>query len=119
EARHSFLPRCLELGVGVIVGGPFNSGILVTGPVEGAMYNYAPASHPIRERVARIGAIIAAHGICLPAAALAFPLRHPAVATVIPGLMTVEEVKRARDQMLRPIPEAMWQELAEAGLAAS
>jgi D-threo-aldose 1-dehydrogenase len=119
EAGTSLLPLCLERGVGVLIGAPFNTGILATGPVDGARYNYAPAPQSIRERVDRIAAITTAHGISLPAAALAYPLRHAAVATVIPGLMTIEEVVRAREQILQSVPDAMWQELAEAGLAAS
>jgi len=97
EARHEFLPLCVEQGIGVIVGGPFNSGILVTGPVAGARYNYAPAPPAVSERVGRIAAITQAHGVPLAAAALAFPLRHPAVSTVIPGLMSAEEVARRSD----------------------
>ena len=104
EAAHEFLPLCVERGIGVIVGGPFNSGILATGPAEGAQYNYAPAPAAILERVARIEAVVAAHGVSLPAAALAFPLRHPAVAAVIPGLMSVEEVAWAKAAATTPVP---------------
>ncbi len=116
EAGREFLPLCVERGIGVIVGGPFNSGILVTGPVEGAQYNYAPASAAIRERVGRIKAIVEAHGVSLAAAALAFPLRHPAIAAVIPGLMSVEEVRWADQCLATPIPASLWDALAAEGL---
>lgn len=116
EAAREFLPLCIERGIGVIVGGPFNSGILVTGPVDSAQYNYAPAPPALRERVGRIKAIVEAHGVSLPAAALAFPLRHPAVAAVIPGLMSVEEVRWARECATAPVPAALWDALAAEGL---
>jgi D-threo-aldose 1-dehydrogenase len=86
EPAREFLPFCLERGIGVIIGGPFNSGILATGPVDGALYNYAPAPRDILDRVRRIETVVRRYGIPLSAAALAFPLRHPAVACVIPGM---------------------------------
>ena len=79
------LPRCAEKGVGLVIGGVFNSGITATGAVPGAYYNYAPATPEIMHRVSRIEAVCRRHGVPLPAAALQFPLGHPAVAAVIPG----------------------------------
>jgi D-threo-aldose 1-dehydrogenase len=116
EAGREFLPFCRERGLGVIIGGPFNSGILVTGPVEDAQYNYAPAPPALRERVGRIKTIVEAHGVSLAAAALAFPLRHAAVAAVIPGLMSVDEVAWADKCAATPIPQAVWDALASVGL---
>jgi D-threo-aldose 1-dehydrogenase len=116
EAAREFLPLCLERGIGVIVGAPFNSGILATGPVTGAQYNYAAAPASVVERVTHIKAVVEAHGVSLPAAALAFPLRHPAVAAVIPGLMSVEEVAWAKASATTPVPAALWDALATAGL---
>ena len=84
EAAHEFLPLCVERGIGVIVGGPFNSGILATGPAAGAQYNYAPAPPAVLERVARIKGVVEAHGVSLPAAGAGVPAppsrdrrRHP------------------------------------------
>lgn len=116
ESAEEFLPLCVERGIGVVIGGPFNSGILVTGPVPDAQYNYAPAPEPIRERARRLEATCRRHGVPLAAAALRFPLRHPAVAAVIPGLMTPDEVRWAAANLATPIPDALWSELAREGL---
>ena len=75
EALTSFLPLCVERGIGVLLGGPFNSGILATGAVEGAIYNYVPAPPEILERVARIERVCSAHGVPIAAAAPALPAR--------------------------------------------
>src|SRR4030095_8386225 len=85
ESLDSFLPLCEQRGIGILLGGPYNSGILATGPVPGAFYNYEPALAPVLERVGRIEAVCRAHGVRLVEAALAFPLAHPAVCCVIPG----------------------------------
>ena len=77
----------------IVIGGPYNSGILATGAVEGAYYNYAPAPPEILDRVAAIEAVCGRHGVRLPAAALQFPLAHPAVACVIPGGRTRAETE--------------------------
>ena len=92
-ARISFLPLCEERGVGIILGGPFNSGILATGPVAGARYDYAPAPSDILAKVTRIEAVCLAHGVRLVEAALQFVLAHPAVTTVIPGAISPDQVK--------------------------
>ena len=101
EALQSFLPYCLERKIGVVVGGPFNSGILATGPKRGAFYNYAPASEAVLERVRRIAAICEAHKVKLADAALRFPLSHPAVLSVIPGGQKAGEVRRNADDAER------------------
>lgn len=116
EALQSFLPLCEEQGVGVLLGGPFNSGILATGAVEGAIYNYKPAPPDVMARVARIEAVCARHDVSLPAAALQFPLAHPSVISVIPGGRTPAEVKQAMDTLAVPIPDALWADLTQAGL---
>jgi D-threo-aldose 1-dehydrogenase len=111
EAGREFLPFCLERGIGVIIGGPFNSGVLATGAVPDARYNYAPAPPEILARVRRIETVVARHGVMLAAAALAFPLRHPAVATVIPGLSTSAEVADAAASVATKIPAELWDAL--------
>ena len=73
------MPLCEERGVSVVIGGGFNSGILATGAVPGAKYNYAPAPKPIMDRVRAIEAVCTTHDVPLPAAALQFVLAHPAV----------------------------------------
>lgn len=116
EADRQFLPYCVEHNIGVIVGGPFNSGILATGAVPGALYNYAAAPPEILERVRRIELIARRHGVSISVAALAFPLRHPAVSAVIPGLSSAAEASKAAAATSAPIPEALWHDLAAEGL---
>jgi D-threo-aldose 1-dehydrogenase len=116
EALTSLLPACAERGVGVVVGGPFNSGILATGPVPGAVYNYAPAPEPILRRAAAIEAVCARHGVSLAQAALEFPLGHPAVVSVIPGGQTPDQVAQNLALLKTPIPARLWADLKAAGL---
>ncbi len=116
EALESFLPLCVSRDVGIILGGPYNSGILATGAIEGARYNYAPAGPDILERVRRIEAVCAAHRVLLIEAALQFVLGHPAVRTVIPGAVSAAEVEANVAILDRPIPPALWSDLKAAGL---
>ncbi len=112
QAQDDLLPRCLTDGVGIVIGGPFNSGILATGAVAGAWYDCAPAGEAVMERTQRLDAVCAACGVPLAAAALAFPLRHPAVVSVIPGGWTPDEVRRNVALLDHPIPPALWRDLA-------
>jgi D-threo-aldose 1-dehydrogenase len=116
EALGSFLPLCAARDVGIILGGPYNSGILATGPVEGARYNYSLASPVVLDRVRRIEAVCAAHGVRLIEAALQFPMGHPAVKTVIPGAVSAEEVETNVALFSREIPPGLWSDLKSAGL---
>jgi D-threo-aldose 1-dehydrogenase len=116
EALEGFLPYCVEKNIGVVIGGPFNSGILATGAKRGAFYNYAPATPAILERVAKIQAICKAHEVKLPEAALRFPLGHPAIVSVIPGGQKPGEVRRNAEMIARKIPPALWRDLKAAGL---
>jgi D-threo-aldose 1-dehydrogenase len=110
------LPRCAEKGVGLVIGGVFNSGITATGPVPGAYYNYAPATPEIIQRVNRIDAVCQRHGVPLPAAALRFPLGHPSVAAVIPGALSAAQVTSNLAHFERAIPAGFWMELKNLGL---
>ena len=110
------LSLCLQKGVRIVIGGPYNSGVLATGVVEGAYYNYAPAPLHILGLVARIEAVCQRHGVKLPAAALQFPLAHPAVACVIPGGRTRAETEANAALLEEEIPAAFWSELQERGL---
>ena len=116
EAVESFLPLCERRGIGVVIGGPLNSGILATGPVSGATYNYRPAPPPILERAGRLERVCASHGVPLAAAALQFPLAHPAVACVIPGARSEAEVELNVALLARPLPTALWRDLKAEGL---
>ena len=115
-ALDSFLPMCTRRGISVIVGGPFNSGILALGAVPGATYNYAPPPPAVLERVELISRVVAAHGVPLAAAALQFPFHHPAVASVIPGARAAEEVEQNLRLLRHPIPSALWRDLQAEGL---
>lgn len=105
------LDRCLSAGVKVIVGGPFNSGILVQGSAAAeARFDYGAPSHRTRDRVSELERICHEHGTPVPAAALQFPLRHPSVSTVLPGLIGRDQVQQAVDWMARDIPPYLWTE---------
>ena len=107
------LPRCAKEGVSVVIGGPFNSGILATGAATPAppRYNYNPAPAEVRERASRLEAVCATHGVPLAAAALQFPLAHPAVAAVIPGFASAAEVRAGVEAFRTPIPDDLWADL--------
>ncbi|MEM7024618.1 MAG: aldo/keto reductase [Pseudomonadota bacterium] len=110
------LPRCVERGVGIVIGSPYASGVLATGPTEGAKYNYAPASPEVLDKTGKIQAVCERHGVALPAAALQFPLGHPAVAAVIPGAVSAYEAERNVATMQVKIPADLWVELKHEGL---
>lgn len=112
----SFLPLCEAKGIGIVLGGPFNSGILATGARSGAFYNYDPAPSHILERVGHIEAICKARGVPLVAAALQFPLAHPAVVSVIPGGQSPRELHQNLEALRHPIPGELWDDLKRAGL---
>ena len=116
EALTSFLPLALTRGIGVVIGGPYNSGILATGARPGAVYDYATAPEGVMAKVARIEAVCAAHGVRLVDAAFQFPLRHPAVVSVIPGGQTVAEMAANARAAEAVIPAALWTDLKAAGL---
>jgi D-threo-aldose 1-dehydrogenase len=115
----SFLPSCEKRGIGIILGGPYNSGILASGAVPGAWYDYAPATQEIMNRVKAIDRVCAAHGVPLKAAALQFPLHHPCVASVIPGTRTPPEIAENLAMFRTPIPPALWRDLKVEGLMAA
>ena len=116
EALESFLPLCEKRDVGIILGGPYNSGILATGAVPGAKYNYTEAPEDILDRVRKIEAVCTAHETPLIAAALQFVLGHPSVKTVIPGAVNAAEVQANVSLLEQPIPQALWTDLRSEGL---
>lgn len=115
-ALDRFLPLALEKGIGVLLGGVFNSGILATGPNAGAKYNYQPAPPAILKRVASIQGICAAHNVTLADAAIRFALGHPAVASLVLGAVSAQEIQRNRASFERDVPIALWSDLRAAGL---
>jgi D-threo-aldose 1-dehydrogenase len=106
-------PLCEKAGTAIVVGGPYNSGILAVGTKTAAplYYDYAPAPAEVIEKVRRIEAVCDRHGVPLPAAALQFPLAHRLVASVIPGLDSPERVNQTIALYRHKIPAALWQEL--------
>ena len=115
-ALAEFLPLALEQGIGVMLGGVFNSGILATGAVSGAKYNYRDAPREILGRVSRIERVCAAHNTPLPTAALHFALGHPAVATLVLGGVTPQEVERNVAALSSAVPAALWRDLKASNL---
>ena len=116
EALETFLPLCERRGIGIVIGGPYNSGILATGPVEGAYYNYDAAPSEILERVASIRSVCSDHGVRLVDAAFRFPLLHPTVLSVIPGGQGEDEMDSNLLAASAEIPASLWTDLKSAGL---
>ena len=113
------LPLCAQRGVRLVIAGPYNSGILAKGVRHGGTipnFNYEPAPPAIVERVGAIEDICVRHGVPLAAAALQFPLAHPQVASVVPGMGSVRQVDDALALAAQPIPAVLWSELREAEL---
>jgi D-threo-aldose 1-dehydrogenase len=109
------LPLCAERGVSVIVGGVFNSGLLAD-PKPGATYDYAPAPAGLLERALALRAACERHGVPLRAAAVQFPFSHPAVACVVVGARSPEEVEDAVRMSSVDIPDSLWHDLRAEGL---
>jgi D-threo-aldose 1-dehydrogenase len=111
DVLESEFPRCAERGVGIVIGGGYNSGILATGAVPGAMYNYAPAGAAVIDRVERMERVCKRYNVPLAAVALQFPLGHPIVASIIPGAITTRQVEQNLAAFRHPIPADLWAEL--------
>ena len=117
EPLDEFLPQCVERGVSIIVGGPYNSGILATDERRRATYDYKPAPEHLWQKAQQIRRLCESHGVDPRAAALQYPLKHRAVAAVIPGVWAVDEVTTNLELFGTAIPDALWRDLAAAGLA--
>ncbi|MFD4661827.1 aldo/keto reductase [Streptomyces halstedii] len=118
SALADLLPEAEARGRAVVVGGVFNSGLLAD-PRPGATYDYAPAPAHLLERALRIEEVTRRHGVPLRAAALRHPLGHPAVAGVLVGARSPEEVRDAAALLRTPVPDALWEELRSEGLSAA
>lgn len=122
--RHTLLEQAGELldaagerGVGVVVAGVYNSGLLARPrPRPDAHYDYAPAPAELLDRVNALADVCEAHGVSLPEAALAFPFRHPAVVSVVVGAGGPDQLADAVLRHSRPVPDALWADLAATGL---
>jgi D-threo-aldose 1-dehydrogenase len=123
--RYTLLEQCASAdvlaeaekrAVKVIVAGPFNSGLLASAENPGSTYDYRPVDPCMLARARKIYALCALEGVDVGAAALQFPLAHPAVAAVVAGLRTSHEVTAAIDRMAATIPQRLWARLKDAGL---
>ncbi|WP_312885793.1 aldo/keto reductase [Streptomyces physcomitrii] len=108
------LPLAEARGVDVVLGGVYNSGLLAD-PRPGATFDYARAPRELLGRAVELQRVCARHGVPLRAAALQFPLGHPAVASVLTGARSAAEVRDAAVMMATEVPGALWSELAEHG----
>ena len=113
---HEFLPLCERKEISVFLGGVFNSGILATGAVRGARYQYAEAPPEIMDKTRKIEVVCARHKITLKSAALQFPLAHPAVKSLVVGMVTPQEIDENLAELSAPIPADFWGELRALGL---
>lgn len=114
-AYDDLLPQCERRGTAVVVGGVYNSGLLAD-PRPGASYDYHPAPPELVGRARSMARVCAAHGVPLRAAALRFPFAHPAVTSAVVGASSPDEVRDNVRLHARPVPDALWRELADEGL---
>ncbi|GLK72262.1 aldo/keto reductase [Ancylobacter dichloromethanicus] len=114
-ALADFLPLCERQGIGVIIGGVYNSGVLAN-PAPGAKFNYADADPALIARARDLDAACARHGVPLKAAAIQFPAAHPAVATILTGARNAAEIAENEALFRHPIPAALWEDLRAGGL---
>jgi len=110
EALADVLPLCVERGISVMIGGVMNSGVLAD-PRPGSRFDYATAPPDVVGRAQRLAAVCRRHGVSLKAAAVQFPLAHPAVASVIAGVRSIEHLDEYVDLFGAEIPAALWEEL--------
>ena len=117
EPLDEMLPLCLERNVSVIIGGPYNSGLLANPDRRRATYDYKPVPDDLWNKAQQIREVCNAHQVDMRAAALQYMLRHDAVASVIPGMWSLKEVEENLELIHRPLPDSLWSDLATAGLS--
>jgi D-threo-aldose 1-dehydrogenase len=110
------LPLCIEKRISIVLGGPYNSGVLASDLPPGATFDYNTVSPDMLDRARRARSVCDRHGVPLKAAALQFGLAHPAVAATIPGARSIAEVEENVRMAAHPIPEALWDDLRTEGL---
>jgi len=115
DALDDLLPLCVERRIAVMIGGVMNSGILAD-PRPGGRFNYQAAPAAIVDRAQRLAATCARHAVSLKAAALQFPLAHPAVASVVVGVRSVAHLDEYPALLAEPIPARLWDDLRAEGL---
>jgi D-threo-aldose 1-dehydrogenase len=118
HALDDLLPACVEHGTSVVLGGVFNSGLLAN-PHGNATFDYQPAAADMLDKARRIDEVCSRHGVAIAAAALQFPLAHPAITTVVVGARSAREVEANSRFIETPIPPQLWADLHTAGLLAA
>ena len=118
SGAEELLPECARRGIGVVLGGVFNTGVLAQ-PSPQACYKYQVVPDDVLARVRQLARTCESHGVPLKAAALQFPFRHPAVTSVLTGVRSTVELDDNASLLQLPVPEAMWQELYSSGLLSS
>ncbi|GAB4054642.1 aldo/keto reductase [Catellatospora paridis] len=109
RSGEQLLDECAGRGVAVVAAAPFNSGILARSwPQDGVNFNYGPAPDRVLRQARRLAGTCREHDVALPVAALQFPLRHPAVASVVTGMRSAEHVAAAATGMRTPVPDGLW-----------
>ncbi|HWT98255.1 MAG TPA: aldo/keto reductase [Terriglobales bacterium] len=116
DALNDLMPACAARDISIIIGGPFNSGILARADAADATYNYELAPESIRARVRQLVQACERHRVSLPTAALQFVLTHPVVASVIPGARNAAEAASHHEMLSVKIPQAFWKDLRDSGL---
>ena len=116
EPLDSLLPKCLERNISIIIGGPYNSGLLATNIRSKATYDYKAVDDDRWVRKEKIKNICNDHGVDIRAAALQYPLRHPTVASIIPGITSIKQLKENLSFIVHPIPFSLWSDLEKEDL---
>lgn len=116
RANSQFMPLCVERDVSVVIGGPYNSGILARDLSETVTFDYEPAPVHLVDRARRLKAVCDSHDVDLKSAALQYVLAHPAVVSVIPGAESVEELEENVAMVQSDTPSALWSDLKSEGL---
>lgn len=117
-ALDNFLGECIKKHISIFLAGPYASGILATGPVKGAYFHHREASDEVLERVRLIQQICEAHQTPMQAAAIQFPLFHPAIASVVVGSASVDSMQKNKEYSQFSIPGGLWSDLKTAGIIA-
>lgn len=116
EPLDTLLPICQERRIGVVLGGVYNSGVLATGPVPGARFNYAPAPKAVLAKTERLAEVCERYDVTLPSVALQFAYAHPAVMSICVGARDARQQLRNLELFETPVPQELWNELRASGL---